>query len=183
MAKRGVNTVTIIGTMGSDPKVQQFNNGSTTVVSLATSESWTDKQSGSKVEETEWHRIVLKGRHADVVAQGGRKGRDLYVVGKLKSRKYTVGSVEKSITEIIVDDFDGQCHFVESASASIRTSSAPAQRESRPQQASQPQGQRHPAPNRQSYQSPPEHADFTPPPPQMDDMPDYDESFFRNVPV
>ncbi|WP_439126083.1 MAG: single-stranded DNA-binding protein (plasmid) [Pseudomonas rhizophila] len=182
MAKRGVNTVTIIGTMGAAPKVQQFNNGNTTVVSLATSESWTDKQSGSKVEETEWHRIVLKGKHADVVAQGGRKGRDLYVVGKLKSRKYTVGSVEKSITEIIVDDFHGQCHFVENASASIPTSSAPAQRESRPQQGTESQGQRQAAPSRHSYQPPPEHADFTPAP-QMDDLPEYDESFFRNVPV
>lgn len=182
MAKRGVNTVTIVGTMGADPKVQQFTNGSSTVVSLATSESWIDKQNGSKVEETEWHRIVLRGKHAEVVAQGGRKGRDLYVVGKLKSRKYTAGSVEKSITEIIVDDFDGQCHFVENASASSRPSSAPAQSESRPQQGSQPHRQRQAAPSLQPNQSPPGHADFTPPQ-QMEDMPDYDESFFRNVPV
>ncbi|SBW84325.1 single-stranded DNA-binding protein [Pseudomonas veronii 1YdBTEX2] len=182
MAKRGVNTVTIIGTMGAEPKVQQFSNGSSTVVSLATSESWTDKQSGSKVEETEWHRIVLKGKHADVVAQGGRKGRDLYVVGKLKSRKYTVGTVEKSITEIIVDDFDGQCHFVDNAGTSTRTSSAPPQRQSRPQQGAQPYGDRQPAHSPQSYQAPPEHADLSPPP-QMEDLPEYDESFFRNVPV
>ncbi|RMM39218.1 hypothetical protein ALQ79_200528 [Pseudomonas amygdali pv. lachrymans] len=182
MAKRGVNTVTIIGTMGAEPKVQQFNNGSSTVVSLATSESWTDKKSGSKVEETEWHRIVLKGKHADVVAQGGRKGRDLYVVGKLKSRKYTVGSVEKSITEIIVDDFDGQCHFVDNAGAATRTSSASSQPQPRPKQGAQPYGQQQPVPSPQSFQSPPEHADLTPPP-QMDDMPEYDESYFRNVPL
>lgn len=182
MAKRGVNEVTIIGTMGAEPKVRQFNNGSQAVVSLATSESWTDKQSGSKVEETEWHRIVLKGRHADLVAQGGRKGRDLYVVGKIKSRKYSVGSVEKSITEIIVDDFDGQCHFVDNGGPSSRTSAAPSQSHSRPQQGAQPYAQRQPAQSQPDYQTPPEHADLTPPP-QMTEIPDYDESFFINVPV
>lgn len=182
MAKRGVNTVTIIGPMGADPKVQQFNNGTKTVVSLATSESWTDKQSGSKVEETEWHRIVLKGKHAELVAQGGRKGRELYVVGKLKTRKYTVSGVEKSITEIIVDDFDGQCHFVDSAGAANRTSSVPQQSQPRPQQGVQHYGQRQPAGSPQAYQSPSEHADLTPPP-QMEDLPEYDDSFFRDVPV
>lgn len=170
MAKRGVNSVTIIGTMGADPKVHQFPNGSTTVVSLATSESWNDKQSGAKTEDVEWHRVVLKGRHGELVAQHGHKGRELYVLGKNKTRKYTAGGVERSITEIIVDPYDGQCHFMDSKGDQGGT--AQAGRHPRNVQ---------PAPRQPQDQQSADQGDLTPPS-QMFDGPAFDPAYYRGVP-
>ena len=86
---RGVNRVTIIGNLGADPEARQFNNGgSVTNISVATSEQWTDKQSGEKREATEWHRISLFNRLGEIAAQYLRKGSKVYIEGSLRTRKY-----------------------------------------------------------------------------------------------
>lgn len=85
---RGVNKVIIIGNLGADPETRQFNNGgSVTNISVATSEQWTDKQSGEK-EATEWHRIALYNRLGEIAAQYLRKGSKVYIEGSLQTRKY-----------------------------------------------------------------------------------------------
>ena len=86
---RGVNEVTIVGALGADPEVKQFSNGgSITIISVATSEQWNDKQTGERREQTEWHRITLGNKLGEIAAQYLRKGSQVYVKGKLKTRKY-----------------------------------------------------------------------------------------------
>lgn len=86
---RGVNKVIIIGNLGADPEVRQFSNGgSVTNISVATSEQWTDKQSGEKREATEWHRVALFNRLGEIAAQYLRKGSKVYIEGSLQTRKY-----------------------------------------------------------------------------------------------
>ena len=110
---RGVNKVIIIGNLGADPETRQFNNGgSVTNISVATSEQWTDKQSGEKREATEWHRISLFNRLAEISAQYLRKGSKVYIEGSLRTRKYQDQSgQDRYITEIRAEQLqmlDGQ---------------------------------------------------------------------------
>ena len=99
---RGINKVTIIGNLGADPESHQFQNGgSVTTISVATSEQWTDKQSGEKREATEWHRISLFNRLGEIAAQYLRKGSKVYIEGSLRTRKYTdPNGQDRYITEI-----------------------------------------------------------------------------------
>lgn len=102
---RGVNKVIIIGNLGADPEARQFSNGgSVTNISVATSEQWTDKQSGEKREATEWHRISLFNRLGEIAAQYLRKGSKVYIEGSLRTRKYQApdGS-DRYATEIRAD--------------------------------------------------------------------------------
>ena len=99
---RGVNKVIIIGNLGADPEARQFSNGgSVTNISVATSEQWTDKQSGEKKEATEWHRISLFNRLGEIAAQYLRKGSKVYIEGSLRTRKYQdPNGQDRYITEI-----------------------------------------------------------------------------------
>ena len=99
---RGVNKVIIVGNLGADPEARQFSNGgSVTNISVATSEQWTDKQSGEKQEATEWHRISLFNRLGEVAAQYLRKGSKVYIEGSLRTRKYQdPQGQDRFITEI-----------------------------------------------------------------------------------
>lgn len=102
---RGVNKVIIIGNLGADPEARQFSNGgSVTNISVATSEQWTDKQSGEKREATEWHRISLFNKLGEIAAQYLRKGSKVYIEGSLRTRKYQApdGS-DRYATEIRAD--------------------------------------------------------------------------------
>ena len=86
---RGINKVIIIGNLGADPEARQFQNGgSVTSISVATSEQWTDKQSGEKREATEWHRVSLFNRLGEIAAQYLKKGSKVYIEGSLRTRKY-----------------------------------------------------------------------------------------------
>ena len=110
---RGVNKVIIIGNLGADPETRQFNNGgSVTNLSIATSEQWTDKQSGEKREATEWHRVSLFNRLAEISAQYLRKGSKVYIEGSLRTRKYQDSNgQDRYITEIRAEQLqmlDGQ---------------------------------------------------------------------------
>ena len=102
---RGVNKVIIVGSCGSDPEVKQFaNGGSVTTISVATSEQWNDKQTGERREQTEWHRISLYNKLAEIAAQYLRKGSQVYVEGSLRTRKYQdQNGQDRYVTEIRAD--------------------------------------------------------------------------------
>lgn len=101
---RGVNKVILVGTCGQDPETRYLPNGNAvTNLSLATSEQWMDKQSGQKVEKTEWHRVSLFGKVAEIAGQYLRKGSQVYIEGKLQTREWEKDGIKRYATEIIVD--------------------------------------------------------------------------------
>ncbi|APR69095.1 MULTISPECIES: single-stranded DNA-binding protein [Acinetobacter] len=99
---RGVNKVILVGTLGKDPETKTFpNGGSLTQFSIATSESWTDKNTGERKEQTEWHRIVLHNRLGEIAQQYLRKGSKVYIEGSLRTRQWTdQNGQERYSTEI-----------------------------------------------------------------------------------
>ena len=101
-----VNKVIIVGNLGRDPEVRYNpNGGAWCTVSIATSRNWKDKTSGEKVEETEWHRVVFNDRLAEIAGEYLKKGRSVYVEGRLKTRKWQdKDGVEKYTTEIVATD-------------------------------------------------------------------------------
>lgn len=103
---RGVNKVILVGTLGRDPESKTFaNGGSLCQFSIATSESWTDKNTGERRENTEWHRIVANNRLGEIAQQYLRKGSKVYIEGKLKTRQWTdQNGVERYTTEISANE-------------------------------------------------------------------------------
>ncbi len=101
-----VNKVILIGNLGKDPEVRYMPSGSAICnVTIATSRQWKDKTSGEKQEETEWHRVTFFDRMAEIAGEYLKKGRPVYVEGRLKTRKYTdKDGVEKYTTEITATD-------------------------------------------------------------------------------
>lgn len=107
---RGVNRVTILGTLGKDPEVKYAANGNAIAnLSVATSEQWTDKATGQKQEKTEWHRVVIFGKLAEIAGQYLTKGSQVYFEGKLQTRKWQdqTSGQDRYTTEIVVDGFGG----------------------------------------------------------------------------
>lgn len=105
MASRGVNKVILVGNLGQDPEVRYMPNGGAVAnITLATSESWRDKQTGENKEITEWHRVVLFGKLAEVAGEYLRKGSQVYIEGQLRTRKWQdQGGQERYTTEIVVN--------------------------------------------------------------------------------
>lgn len=105
MASRGVNKVILVGNLGQDPEVRYMPNGGAVAnLTLATSESWRDKTTGETKEKTEWHRVVLFGKLAEVAGEYLRKGSQVYIEGALQTRKWTdQAGVERYTTEVIVN--------------------------------------------------------------------------------
>lgn len=99
---RGINRAILVGTLGKDPESKTFNNGGSVCnFSIATSESWKDKNTGEAVEQTEWHRIVLNNRLGEIAQQYLKKGSKVYIEGSLRTRKWTdQQGVERYSTEI-----------------------------------------------------------------------------------
>lgn len=86
---RGINKVILVGNLGQDPDVRYTANGNAvTTITVATSEQWTDKQSGQKQEKTEWHKVVLYNRLAEIAGEYLKKGSQIYIEGKLRTRKW-----------------------------------------------------------------------------------------------
>lgn len=106
---RGVNKVIIVGTLGNNPEVKYSSSGSAIAnLSVATSEHWKDKQTGEKKEQTEWHRIVIFGKLAEVAGEYLRKGSQVYIEGQLRTRKWTDSNgVDKYTTEIVIPRMGG----------------------------------------------------------------------------
>lgn len=105
MASRGVNKVILIGHLGQDPEVRYMPNGNAVVnMTLATSENWKDKNTGENKEKTEWHRIVLFGKLAEIAGEYLRKGSQVYIEGSLQTRKWQdQNGLERYTTEIVVN--------------------------------------------------------------------------------
>ena len=103
---RGVNKVFLVGHLGKDPEVRYSANGQAVAnVTLATSESWKDKESGEKQERVEWHRVVFFGRLAEIAGEYLKKGSPVYVEGKLQTRKWQdKQGQDRYTTEIVVND-------------------------------------------------------------------------------
>lgn len=103
---RGINKVILIGNVGTDPEVRYMPNGNAvTTLSLATSETWKDKQTGDKQERTEWHRVVCFNRLGEIAGEYVRKGSKLYVEGSLRTRKWQdQQGQDRYTTEIVAND-------------------------------------------------------------------------------
>ncbi len=103
---RGVNKVILVGNLGADPETRSMPSGMTvTNIRIATSESWKDKASGAQQERTEWHNIALFGRLGEIAAEYLRKGSQVYVEGKLRTRKWQdKQGNDRFTTEIIADN-------------------------------------------------------------------------------
>ena len=106
MAQRGVNKVMLVGNVGNDPEVRYTNDSLAIAnLSIATSEVWKDKL-GNKQEKTEWHRVVMFGKSAEIVRDYVKKGTKLFVEGSLRTRKWEdKNGVERYTTEVVSNDF------------------------------------------------------------------------------
>ncbi len=111
---KGVNKVILIGTLGQDPEVRYMPNGGAVAnISLATNESWKDKNTGEQKEKTEWHRVVIFGKLAEIAGEYLHKGSQVYIEGKLQTRKWQdqATGADKYTTEVLVD-FGGQMQML-----------------------------------------------------------------------
>jgi single-strand DNA-binding protein len=103
---RGINKVILVGNLGQDPEVRYTANGAAVAnITVATSEQWTDRQSGQKQERTEWHRVVLFGRLGEIAGEYLRKGSQVYLEGKLQTRKWQdQNGQDRYTTEIVANE-------------------------------------------------------------------------------
>ena len=102
---RGINKVILVGNLGADPETRYTPSGTAiTSIRLATSESWKDKQTGEAQERTEWHRVDFFGRLAEIAGEYLKKGRQVYIEGKLRTDEYEKDGVKRWSTKIIADE-------------------------------------------------------------------------------
>ncbi|MFO7530436.1 MAG: single-stranded DNA-binding protein [Marinobacter sp.] len=112
---RGINKVILIGNLGQDPDTRYTPNGNAVVnLNLATDESYKDRQTGQLVPKTEWHRVVLFGKVAEVAGQYLRKGSKVYIEGKLQTRKWQGQDGQDRYTTEVVVDINGQMQMLDS---------------------------------------------------------------------
>ncbi|KSB98988.1 single-stranded DNA-binding protein [Pseudomonas aeruginosa] len=110
---RGVNKVILVGSVGGDPETRYMPNGNAvTNITLATGESWKDKQTGQQQERTEWHRVVFFGRLAEIAGEYLRKGSQVYVEGSLRTRKWQGQDGQDRYTTEVVVDVNGRMHLL-----------------------------------------------------------------------
>jgi len=111
----GINKVILVGNLGAKPEIKYASNGNAiSNLSVATSESWTDKNTGQKQERTEWHRVSLFGKVAEIAGQYLDKGSKVYVEGKLQTRKWQDQSgQDRYTTEIVISGFSGTLQMLD----------------------------------------------------------------------
>ena len=133
MAQRGVNKVILVGNCGQDPEIKHLaSGGAVTNVSLATSDTWKDKQTGAQQERTEWHRVVFFNRLAEIVGEYVKKGSKIYVEGRLQTRKWQDQSgQDRYSTEVVANEMQ-MLDSRGGAAAGTPASSAPAQQQPAP---------------------------------------------------
>jgi len=114
----GINKVILVGNLGKDPDVRYTPDGkAVTNITLATSDSWTDKNTGQRQEKTEWHRVVFFGPIAGIAGEYLKKGSKVYVEGKLQTRKWQdQGGQDRYTTEVVVSGFGGNMQMLDSRS-------------------------------------------------------------------
>jgi single-strand DNA-binding protein len=135
---RGINKVILIGNLGSDPEVKYMPSGDAVAnFSLATSDGWKDKQTGEQQERTEWHRICMYARLAEIAGEYLKKGSKVYIEGSLRTRKWQdQNGVEKYTTEIIANNM--QMLDTRGTSGAQGSYSAPSTNDYEPAQAQSP---------------------------------------------
>jgi len=140
MASRGINKVILVGNLGKDPEVRYTPDGRAIAnVTLATSESWKDKNTGQQQEKTEWHRVVIFGKLAEIAGEYLKKGSQVYFEGKLQTRKWTDQSgQERYTTEVVIDGFSGQMQMLGGRSGGESSFASSNQASPAPNQAPQP---------------------------------------------
>ena len=133
-----VNKVILVGNLGRDPETRYGSNGGAICnVSLATTRNWKDKASGERKEETEWHRVVFYDRLAEIAGEYLKKGRSVYIEGRLKTRKWAdKDGVEKFTTEIVAEEMQllgsRESNDTASSSSSGNSSAKPTARKPAP---------------------------------------------------
>lgn len=140
MSSIGINKCIILGRVGNDPEVKYSASGSAIAnLSVATSEQWKDKQTGEKKEQTEWHRVVIFGKLAEVAGEYLRKGSHVYIEGQLRTRKWVDSNgLDRYTTEIVIPQMGGVMQML----GGKRDDSG--QQQPRQQSGQQPQRQQHP---------------------------------------
>jgi single-strand DNA-binding protein len=156
---RGVNKVILIGNVGGDPETRYLPNGNAvTNITLATTDSWKDKQTGQQQDRTEWHRVVFFGKLAEIAGEYLRKGSQCYVEGRLQTREWEKDGVKRYTTEIVVD-MNGTLQLLGGRGGNAeggdyaprQQQSRPAPQQSAPRPAPQPAAQQQPAPDYDSF--------------------------------
>lgn len=174
MASRGVNKVILVGNLGGDPEVRYMPNGGAVAnITIATSETWRDKATGEQREKTEWHRVALFGKLAEVAGEYLRKGSQVYIEGQLQTRKWQDQSgQDRYTTEVVVQGFNGVMQML-GGRATGQAAGAPDQQGGwgRPQQpAAAPQQQRAPQQSAPQQSAPQQSApQYNEPPMDFDD--------------
>lgn len=145
---RGVNKVILVGNLGNDPEVRYATNGNAIAnISVATTESWKDKNTGEQQDKTEWHRIVMFGRLGEIAGEYLRKGSQVYIEGKLQTRKWQdPQGQDRYSTEIVANEMQmlgGRSGEMSSGSSYQPQSQPQSQPQAQPQ--GQPQGRPAPA--------------------------------------
>ncbi|WP_294844600.1 single-stranded DNA-binding protein [uncultured Gilliamella sp.] len=109
MANRGINKVILVGNLGQDPEVRYMPNGNAVAnFSVATSESWKDRQTGETRDRTEWHRVVVFGKLAEIAGEYIKKGTQVYLEGQLQTRKWQDQSgADRYTTEVVINPIGG----------------------------------------------------------------------------
>lgn len=122
----GLNKVTLIGNLGADPEIKYGSNSNAiTTLSIATSESWIDKKTNERVVKTEWHRICIFGKLAEIAQKTLSKGSKVYIEGKLHTRKWQdKNGHERYTTEVILSDFNSTLLMLDGQSLQSNTESA-----------------------------------------------------------
>ncbi|HEY8330515.1 MAG TPA: single-stranded DNA-binding protein [Pseudomonas sp.] len=150
---RGVNKVILVGNVGGDPETRYLPNGNAvTNITLATSDSWKDKQTGQLQERTEWHRVVFFGKVAEIAGEYLRKGSQVYVEGRLQTREWEKDGVKRYTTEIVVD-MGGQMQLLGGRGGNAGDEAPRAPRAPREAQQQAPRQSR-PAPQQPAAQQP-----------------------------
>ncbi|CZF83433.1 Single-stranded DNA-binding protein [Grimontia celer] len=172
MASRGVNKVILIGNLGNDPEVRYLPNGGAVAnLTVATSETWRDKNTGENKEMTEWHRVVMYRRLAEIAGEYLKKGSKVYLEGRLQTRKWQgQDGQDRYTTEIVANEMQ----MLDSRSGGGMGQGAPMQQQ--PQQGGwgqpqQPQQSNYQPQQQQPAQQPPQQQA----PQQYNDMPDFDD--------
>ncbi|MBQ0761708.1 single-stranded DNA-binding protein [Marinobacter psychrophilus] len=191
---RGINKVILIGNLGQDPDTRYTPNGNAVVnLSIATDESYKDRQTGQMVPKTEWHKIVMFGKVAEVAGQYLRKGSKIYVEGKLQTRKWQNKDGQDVYTTEVVVDISGQMQMLDSRNSDGggmnqgqqgqgQPQNRPQQAPARPQNANQPpqdDGGYNQGYQNENYNQQPANA---PSSPQKNTMPDPVDDFDDDIP-
>ena len=174
----GVNKVIIVGNLGKDPEVRFMPNGGAVAnITVATSDTWKDKQTGEQKEKTEWHRVVMFGKLAEIAGEYLKKGSKVYLEGSLQTRKWTnPQGQDQYTTEIVLQGFNGVMQMLDGKPSGQNAGFAPQNQQApqhqapnngyqqqAPQQAApQQQGSHAPQGQQQAYNKPAQQGGFAP---------------------